>query len=100
MTTIEADTPTVSDGAAAQGSHACSRRMSPACSDLMVHSVYSEREIFLRELISNAADACEKLRYEAIANPALIADGAPFGIAVSDPTRTSVSSPSPTTASA
>jgi len=41
---------------------------------LMVHSVYSEREIFLRELISNAADACEKLRYEAIATPALLGD--------------------------
>jgi molecular chaperone HtpG len=50
---------------------------------LMVHSVYSERDIFLRELISNAADACEKLRYEAIAAPALLADGAPFAIAVS-----------------
>ena len=34
---------------------------------LMVHSVYSDRDVFLRELISNAADACEKLRYEAIA---------------------------------
>src|SRR3954462_5662549 len=42
---------------------------------LMVHSVYSETEIFLRELISNASDACDKLRYEAIANPALIGDG-------------------------
>src|SRR5688572_3520275 len=41
---------------------------------LMVHSVYSDRNIFLRELISNAADACEKLRYEAIANPALLGD--------------------------
>ena len=50
--------------------------------DLMVHSVYSERDIFLRELISNAADACEKLRYEAIADPALTTDGAPFGIVV------------------
>ena len=44
---------------------------------LMVHSVYSETDIFLRELISNASDACDKLRYEAIANPALIADGEP-----------------------
>jgi molecular chaperone HtpG len=43
---------------------------------LMVHSVYSEKDIFLRELISNAADACERLRYEAIANPALVGDGA------------------------
>jgi molecular chaperone HtpG len=40
--------------------------------DLMVHSVYSEREVFLRELISNAADALDKLRYEAIANPDLL----------------------------
>src|SRR6202041_1356185 len=42
---------------------------------LMVHSVYSETDIFLRELISNASDACDKLRYEAIANPALIGEG-------------------------
>ena len=43
---------------------------------LMVHSVYSETDIFLRELISNASDACDKLRYEAIAAPELITDGA------------------------
>ena len=44
---------------------------------LMVHSVYSETDIFLRELISNASDACDKLRYEAIAKPELIGDGEP-----------------------
>ena len=50
--------------------------------DLMVHSIYSERDVFLRELISNAADACEKLRYEAIASPDLTADGEGFAIRV------------------
>src|ERR1700716_4227031 len=39
---------------------------------LMVHAVYSDKDVFLRELISNAADACERLRYEAIASPKLI----------------------------
>jgi molecular chaperone HtpG len=41
---------------------------------LMVHSVYSDKSVFLRELIANAADACERLRYEAIAQPALLGD--------------------------
>jgi molecular chaperone HtpG len=41
---------------------------------LMVHSVYSETDVFLRELISNGSDACDKLRYEAIAKPELIGD--------------------------
>src|SRR4030081_1409229 len=44
---------------------------------LMVHSVYSETDIFLRELISNASDALDKLRYEAIAVPALMPDEEP-----------------------
>lgn len=42
--------------------------------ELMTHSVYSERDIFLRELISNSADACEKLRYEALSNENLAAE--------------------------
>lgn len=42
---------------------------------LMVHSVYSETDIFLRELVSNASDACDKLRYEAIASPVLLGEG-------------------------
>ena len=55
---------------------------------LMVHSVYSDRDIFLRELISNAADACEKLRYEAIANPALLGDDPKLRITIAiDPEK-------------
>src|SRR6201997_3026222 len=41
---------------------------------LMVYSVYSDKSVFLRELIANAADACERLRYEAIAEPKLLGD--------------------------
>src|SRR3954471_22729295 len=49
---------------------------------MMVHSVYSETDIFLRELISNASDACDRLRYEAIAKPELMADGAALTIRI------------------
>ena len=49
---------------------------------LMVHSVYSEREIFLRELISNASDACDKLRYSAIETPDLFDEDSPLIIRI------------------
>ena len=54
---------------------------------LMVHSVYSDRDVFLRELLSNAADACEKLRYEALADPALAPDSFAIRIALDKNTQ-------------
>jgi len=50
---------------------------------LMIHSLYSNKEIFLRELISNASDACDKLRFEALANDALYAGDSDLKIRVS-----------------
>ena len=50
---------------------------------LMIHSLYSNREIFLRELISNASDACDKLRFEALHNAALFENDSDFVIKVS-----------------
>jgi len=50
---------------------------------LMIHSLYSNKEIFLRELISNASDACDKLRFEAVANDALNEGGDELAITVS-----------------
>ena len=50
---------------------------------LMIHSLYSNREIFLRELISNASDACDKLRFEALHNAALFESDPDLGIKVS-----------------
>jgi len=48
--------------------------------DIVVHSLYSNPEIFLRELISNASDACEKLRYESLTDAALLEGSADFSI--------------------
>jgi molecular chaperone HtpG len=47
---------------------------------LVIHSLYSNKDIFLRELVSNASDACEKLRFEALAEPGLLADGGELAI--------------------
>jgi molecular chaperone HtpG len=50
---------------------------------LVTHSLYSHKEIFLRELVSNASDACDKLRFEAIGKPELLAGAAELRIDVS-----------------
>src|SRR5450432_4106110 len=49
---------------------------------LMIHSLYSNKEIFLRELISNASDACDKLRFEALADSSLYGDDTDLKIRV------------------
>src|SRR5512138_1602875 len=49
---------------------------------LMIHSLYSNHEIFLRELISNASDAADKLRFEALGNPGLFGSDADLKIRV------------------
>ncbi len=58
--------------------------------DIVAHSLYSEKEIFLRELISNAADACDRLRYEAQTKPDLAPSDQPFKIilTIDKPNRT------------
>ena len=50
---------------------------------LMIHSLYSNREIFLRELVSNASDACDKLRFEALHNDKLFENDSDLKIRVS-----------------
>jgi len=50
--------------------------------NLMIHSLYSNREIFLRELISNASDACDRLRFEALNQPELLEGGAELEIRI------------------
>ena len=50
---------------------------------LMIHSLYENREIFLRELVSNASDACDTLRYQAITKPELIKDDSELKISIS-----------------
>ena len=54
---------------------------------LMIHSLYSHKEIFLRELISNASDALDKLRFEALARPDLLAGGGELAITIDADTQ-------------
>ncbi len=49
---------------------------------LMIHSLYSNKEIFLRELISNASDACDKLRFESLANKKLLTDDTELAVEI------------------
>ena len=51
--------------------------------DLMIHSLYSNKEIFLRELISNASDACDRLRFSAVSNGELYEDDIELKIRIS-----------------
>ena len=55
--------------------------------NLMVHSVYSNKEIFLRELVSNASDACDKLRFEALTDTALFENDEGLSIRISYDTQ-------------
>ncbi|WP_299614936.1 molecular chaperone HtpG [Pelagibius sp.] len=48
--------------------------------DIVAHSLYSEKEIFLRELISNASDACDRLRYAALTQPELVKEDSGFAV--------------------
>jgi molecular chaperone HtpG len=58
---------------------------------LMIHSLYSHREIFLRELISNASDANDRLRFAAIADPSLLSNDTDLEIRIdADPTKNTV----------
>ena len=50
--------------------------------DVVAHSLYSQSEIFIREYISNASDACDKLRYESIKNPKLLKNTPDFKILI------------------
>ena len=59
--------------------------------DLMIHSLYSNKEIFLRELISNASDACDKLRFEALTEAALLEENPDLAVEVEvDPTARTI----------
>jgi len=76
---MSTDTPNAPETSAQAETHAFQADVQQVL-QLVIHSLYSNKDIFLRELISNASDACEKLRFEAIANPALLTDGGELAI--------------------
>ena len=57
---------------------------------LMANSLYRDKEIFLRELISNASDACDKLRYAAITQPDLLGDDAALAVTITPDSKSGV----------
>ena len=56
--------------------------------DIVANALYSNKDVFLRELISNAADACDRLRYDALQNPDLIKGSQPFNITLTPNNKT------------
>src|SRR5215475_4789410 len=50
--------------------------------DIVAHSIYSDRSVFLRELVSNASDACDRLRYLALTHPELASEDAQFRVVI------------------
>ncbi|MDI6746732.1 MAG: molecular chaperone HtpG [Rhodocyclaceae bacterium] len=82
MTTAKQSTPATPDAQGATTETMGFQTEVKQLLHLMIHSLYSNREIFLRELISNASDACDKLRFESLHNDALLEGGAEFAIRI------------------
>ena len=75
------ETQKSADGASARETHGFQAEVRELLK-LMIHSLYSHREIFLRELISNASDACDRLRFAAIAQPDLLGEDPELSIRI------------------
>lgn len=81
VNTPSPDPEHASDAASPVQEHAFQAEVARVLS-LVVHSVYSDREVFLRELLSNSADACDKLRYEAIGDEAYLGDDPELSVTI------------------